>query len=116
MTALYPGRASRFELSAPVSFWWSHEKGIAHFGKGVTKNISHSGILVTANDCPPAGARIQINVRMPRLGSSSHVVELHGEGTVLRVEGDAADGSSNRAKEFAASVSFYPERVDISEQ
>lgn len=116
MKAFYLDRAKRFELAVPVTFWWESAKGPAKSGKGVTKNISNSGVLVTASKCPPPGVRIQLNVRMPRPEGKGYGMELHGEGTVVRVEGDATAGSGARPKGFAASVHFYPERIDPSEQ
>ncbi len=116
MTAFYLDRAKRFEVAVPVTFWWESPKGPTKSGKGVTKNISNSGVLVTASECPPSGVRIQLNVRMPRLGGKGYGMELHGEGTVVRVEGDATAGSGARPKGFAASVHFYPEHIDSPEQ
>ena len=116
MTAFYLDRAKRFEVVAPVTFLWSRAKGPAESGKGVTKNISKSGILVATKECPPPGARIQMTVRMPRAEDKGYGMELHGEGTVVRVETDASAGSGARPIGFAASVDFYPEPVTPSEQ
>lgn len=114
MAPFYLDRAKRFEISAPVTFWWSYDKAPAKSGKGITRNISKSGIMVTASECPPAGARIQMNVRIPQSEDRKYGMELHGEGTVVRVDEDAAAGSGAKPKRFAASVQFYPEPMEAS--
>lgn len=116
MTAQCLDRANRFEFSVPVSFWWSRAKGSTQSGKGTTRNISSSGVLVATNECPPVGVAVQLTVFMPRTASKSHAMELHGEGTVVRVESDVTSRSGGEPKGFAASVHFYPEHIDFSER
>ena len=116
MTGLYLDRPKRFELAVPATFWWSYAKGPAKSGKGVTNNISNSGVLVTTNECPPVGARIQMSVLMPRAEGKGYGMELHGEGMVVRVQEDTPAGSGAQSKGFAASVQFYPEPIDSSVQ
>lgn len=111
-----PRRAKRYEISVPVSYWWSASKGPIHSSLGETRNISDSGVLVAAaGECPPTGASIQVTVLLPRLREEGPGMNLHGEGTVVRVE-NADTPSSKPVKVFAASVHFYPERPDELEE
>lgn len=112
---LHLRRARRYEVSAPVSYWWAASKGPIHSSAGETLNISDSGVLVAASECPPMGASIQMTVLLPRLRDKGFGMKLHGEGMVVRVEnGDTP--LSAPAKAFAASVQFYPETSDQPEK
>lgn len=109
MVDLYLRQENRYQLTAPVSYWWSCSKGQIREGSGVTRNISQAGVLVVTNECPPAGTPIQIAVFLPRLQGEGHGMKLHGEGTVLRVEDAEASAAKKGAESFAAAVRFYPE-------
>ena len=108
-------RAKRFECAAPVAFWWPLANGVVQSGTGVTQNIGNSGVSVTATECPAAGTRIQMTVFLPRVKGNDYAMKLHGEGVVVRVESEKL-GSDLRPTGFAASVQFYPEPMDASEQ
>lgn len=108
-------RAKRFECAAPVAFWWPLAQGAVQSGMGVTQNIGNSGVMIAANECPPAGVHIQMTVFLPRFEGSGYAMKLHGEGVVTRVESETLD-SDERPIGFAASVQFYPEPMDASEQ
>ena len=57
---------------------------------------------------PPVGARVQLEIILPKLVDTGSGMHLHGEGVVLRSErGDAANCG------FAASAQFYPKSADI---
>lgn len=108
-------RGKRFECAAPVEYWWPVAEGVVKSGMGVTRNIGNSGVLIAASECPPAGVHIQMTVFLPRSEGSGYAMKLHGEGLVVRIENDALD-PDERPIGFAASVQFYPEPMDASEQ
>ncbi len=107
--------SKRYQLAAPVNFWWLSPDGSIRASQGMTRDISSSGVLVVTSDCPPSGTRIQMTVLLPRRDGSGHGMELHGEGTVIRLEESANPRQQKRRSEFAASVHFYPEIPDDSE-
>jgi len=116
MADLYLRHANRYEVAAPVSYWWSSPKGPIHSGKGETRNLSHSGVLVATGECPPIGASIQMTILLPRIRGSGIGMKLHGEGVVVRVEDSATTVASKPAGAFAATVQFYPETSEKSQQ
>ncbi len=59
-----------------------------------------------ATTLPPAGARLQLGILLPKLHDSGPGVRLCGEGVVLRCLGGGESAG------FAASVQFYPEPPD----
>jgi hypothetical protein len=115
MTDLEMRRAKRYGLTAPVDFWWPSTEGSVQASRGVTKNISSCGLLVVANQCPSAGSPIQLTVFLPRRHGGGLQLELHGEGTVVRVERNSTTPRGELQSGFAASVQFYPELPDASE-
>ena len=108
-------RAKRFECAAPVAFWWPLAQEAVQSGMGVTQNIGNSGVLIVTDECPPTGVHIQMTVYLPQIEGSGYAMKLHGEGIVVRVESETSD-SNERPTGFAASVQFYPEPLDASEQ
>jgi hypothetical protein len=108
-------RAKRYGVAAPVDFWWPSIEGSIQASRGVTKNISSAGLLVVANQCPPVGSRIQLTVLLSRHRGGGLPLELHGEGTVVRVECDRTTPRGELESGFAAAVQFYPELPDASE-
>ena len=108
-------RTKRFECSAPVAFWWPLGQGVVQSGLGVTRNISNSGVLIEASECPAVGTPIQMMVFLPRIEGNGYRMKLNGEGVVVRVEGEET-GLDQGLTRFAASVQFYQEPVDGSEQ
>ncbi len=99
--------ARRYPLAAPVAFWWPTSQGWVRAGLGTTRDISSDGVMVTARECPPVGARIQLTVLFPRREASGHAVKLHGEGVVVRVQSYESMPLSEQASGFAASVQLY---------
>lgn len=116
MTALQLQRARRFELSAPATFWWMAGEGSLRSSIGVTKDISNSGVLIAASECPPVGAAIQVAVLLPRSEGRGYGMKLQGEGVVVRVDDTRSANFAERPFVFAASVQFYPEQLEASEQ
>lgn len=97
-------KAKRYRLSAPALFLWAPLDGKAKSGHGVTRDINTSGVFVQTDSLPPVGARVQMEVVLPKLADASPGMRLQGEGVVLRCEnGDVTK------RGFAASAQFYPE-------
>jgi hypothetical protein len=100
---------NRYRLTAPVFFSWAPQNGTPESGGGITRDVSATGIYVCADETPPVGALIQMDIQLPNLAGGGPGTHLTGEGVVLRVDprsnkmADASNGG------FAASVQFYPE-------
>jgi hypothetical protein len=106
-TAIELRRAKRYGLSVPALFTWAPQKGKPRNGKGVTRDINALGVYVQTNSLPPVGARVQMEIVLPKLAGSSPGMHLQGEGIVLRCESGEAT-----KRGFAASALFYPEATE----
>jgi hypothetical protein len=104
-------RTTRYLLAVPVSFWWLEADEPELSGQGITQNISCEGVLVTAETCPPAGARIELELLLPGGVALDRGMELHGEGVVVRVLRRNEFVGAAPMNEFAAAVNFYPEKA-----
>jgi hypothetical protein len=102
MTDFVVRRAKRQPLVAVVDFWWLNPNGTVEGSHGVTHDVSSSGVLIEASECPPIGSHIQLTILIKRMSNSQGLLELHGEGTVVRI--------ARKSSAFAASVQFYSER------
>ena len=81
----------------------------------MTLDISGSSVMVIAEKCPPKGARIQMTILVTRPNGSDCSLELHGEGIVVRIQRRNSTRPSQRLSGFAASVHFYSESSNDSE-
>ena len=108
-------RAKRYRLVAPSDYWWLGQGMSIKAGRGMTQNISNIGAMITSDECPPLGSRIEVTVFIPRRPDSRDQLKLHGEGFVVRVEENTMVCQSD-AKGFAASVQFYPEPLGNAEE
>lgn len=100
-------RAKRYHLSAPALFMWAPKDGKPRNGKGVTRDINALGVYVQTDSLPPVGARVQMEIVLPKLADSRPGMHLQGEGIVLRCESGEAT-----KRGFAASALFYPEATE----
>jgi hypothetical protein len=100
-------KAKRYQLNAPVSFMWAPLDGRPQTGRGMTRDINTFGIYISTDALPPVGARIQIEITLPKLLNPGPGMHLHGEGVVLRCE----RGTTAR-RGFAASAQLYPQSAD----
>ena len=105
--AIEQRRSIRYQLSVPALFLWAPKDGKPRSGKGVTRDINTLGIYVQTDALPPVGARVQMEIVIPRLADSSPGMHLQGEGIVLRCDNGEATGHG-----FAASALFYPEATE----
>jgi PilZ domain len=115
MTELDLRRATRYQLVAVVDFWWLNLNGSVQGSHGITHDISSNGVLIEANECPPIGVHIQMTILIPRMSDSGSSLELHGEGTVVRIERCAKLQLAQKSSAFAASVQFHSESPSESE-
>ncbi|MGB7266771.1 MAG: hypothetical protein WBC92_14740 [Terracidiphilus sp.] len=104
-------KTKRYRLSAPVLFMCAPQDGKSQSGKGVTHDINALGVYVLTDMLPPVGARIQLDILLPKLEDSGFGMSLAGEGVVLRVDPRGSRGLDTSKAGFAASVLFYPEET-----
>lgn len=97
-------KSRRYRVAAPVFFLWEGPGGLLQEAKGTVRDISDRGIFLAADVAPRSGAHLDVDVHLPspRMGAGS--VQLHGEGTVVRLDCEAES-----VKGFAASVTFQAE-------
>ncbi|MHB8485876.1 MAG: hypothetical protein ACYDCM_09115, partial [Candidatus Acidiferrales bacterium] len=53
---------TRFDLSAPVTYFWKEQGSIRRAGRGTTRDVSECGLFVVTDSFPPAGAVIEFEV------------------------------------------------------
>jgi hypothetical protein len=109
-------RATRYDITSGVAYWWLSEEGSVRAGEGVTRNISCSGVLIEAGECPPLGVSVQLTVYLPRARGGGLGSKLIGEGVVARIAGSEAEARFDETGRFAASVHFLLEHIDVGEQ
>jgi hypothetical protein len=97
-------KSKRYRLLAPVSFLWERPDGLLQEGKGTIRDISDRGVFITGDLVPQRGAHLDLEVYLPSLEAGGGAVQLHGEGTVIRV--DRGEGITMG---FAAAVAFQTE-------
>jgi hypothetical protein len=101
-------KATRYKVGAPALFMWAPQDGKPQSGQGVTRDITTMGVYVMTDALPPVGARVQLDIVLPKLTDTGSGMHLHGEGVVLRSE----RGDSTKSG-FAATAQFYPETADM---
>ena len=101
-------KQKRYKLSAPVLFMSALHDGEPQSGRGITRDINTFGVYVITDALPPVGARVQMEIALPKLTDTGSGMQLTCEGVVLRCESDDAT-----KRGFAASAQFYPETADV---
>jgi hypothetical protein len=82
----------RYPFHVPVSFLWTDENGVQQEGKGDTRDVSVSGVFVSAVACPPEGASVSLNILLSSDPQAARSLRLQAEAQVLRVvQGDQGD-------------------------
>src|SRR5271154_2256429 len=94
-------KSKRYQIQAPASFLWERPDGLLQKGNGAIRDISDTGFFVNAAVVPQAGVHLDVDVYLPSSEAGGGAVQLHGEGTVVRVEREAES-----TKGFAAAVAF----------
>jgi hypothetical protein len=97
-------KSRRYRLLAPVSFLWIRPDGQLQEGIGTIRDISDRGVFANGELLPQRGAHIELEVYLPSLDAGGAALQLHGEGTVVRV-----DRKEKGTKGFAATVAFQTE-------
>jgi len=114
MTELERRYTRRYKLTNPVDYWWPAPGGTVQASRGLTLDISGNGVMIIARKCPPKGVRIQTTIHIARHNDSDCPLELHGEGIVVRIEPGKANKPGQRQRGFAASMHFYSELSNVS--
>jgi hypothetical protein len=107
-SAIEQRKAIRYQLRSPVLFMWAPQNGKPRSGRGVTRDINTFGVYVETDAIPPVGARVQMEIVLPKVAESSNRMQLHGEGVVLRCDRGRAHQCG-----FAASAQVHPETADV---
>jgi len=97
-------KSRRYRPSAPACFSWEGWDGLLKEGKGTIRDISDRGVFVLGEVAPPVGAHLDVDVYLPSLKTGGGAAELHGEGTVVRV-----DRQAEGIRGFAAVMAFRTE-------
>jgi hypothetical protein len=79
-------RQIRYPLRAPVTFHWIGRDGVAHEGKGNSRDISEGGAYIVTRSSPPAGAEILLEIRFPYLPELDRFHRIEMDGRVVRVD------------------------------
>ena len=106
--------SNRYRFNAPVIFRWALQDWPTGSSIGVTRDISTSGVYVVTTALPPVGAKVQMEILLPRLVQAGQGIHLTGEGVVLRSEPCGSKSKSEGG--FAAAVHFFPEPSEWSLQ
>ena len=77
---------NRYRLAIPVNFSWADERGLPQSAKGITQDISASGVFVLARTPPPVGFPVHLEIVLPPLQGQTPAMRLLADGRVLRVE------------------------------
>lgn len=81
-------KPKRHPLRVPVFFTWRGERRSLLRGKGMTRDVSASGVYVFSDAAPPVNAVLQIEIVLPR-PSGNGDTRIRGKLVVLRIDGTA---------------------------
>jgi hypothetical protein len=79
-------RQIRYPLRAPVSFHWIGRDGVAHEGKGNSRDISESGAYIVTRNSPPMNTDVMLEIRFPYLPELDRFHRIEMDGRVVRVD------------------------------
>ena len=71
-----------------MAFFWKNQGGSRHDGEGFTRDISEGGMFVFADNPPPVGTIVRMDVFFPPFESGS-ALQVKAKCEVLRVESSA---------------------------
>jgi hypothetical protein len=74
----------RFQIALSVLFRWADS--VEHYDGGFCVNIGQGGMFVLADQTPPAGVEVQVELVLPPFGSVQRPTRFHCIGRVSRVE------------------------------
>jgi hypothetical protein len=101
-------KQKRYILNVPVLFLWALHDREPQSGRGITRDINTFGVHVITDAVPPVGARVQMEIALPKVSETGCGMQLTCEGVVLRRE---SDDPANRS--VAASAQLYPETAGV---
>ena len=78
----------RFPLAVELEYAVAPFRGIPRLGRGLTVNLSASGVLFRAEQPVPVGRRIRFTMAWPVLLGQDLGLRLVGHGRTVRAEGD----------------------------
>ena len=102
----------RYQLSAPALFMWASQDEEPQSGRGVTRDINTVGVYVLTHVSPPVGARVQMEIVLPKLTVPGFGMHLQGEGVVLRVVAPDVKSGAAAVGGFAASMQFHTDSTE----
>ena len=94
-------RAQRFELRIPLRYRVS---GGSQWCRGVTKNISYSGVLFRGEDLAEPGTPVEMRLVLPNEMMKQRAAEVVCRGTVTR---SRRPGSNGDVPIVATKISYY---------
>ena len=77
---------NRYRLEVPVIFSWEDAEKIRQQDVGLTRDISLIGAYVFTSSPPPLEANLKLKAFLPPVRSAAQLLQLHGQGRVVRVE------------------------------
>jgi PilZ domain len=89
----------RFQIVLPVLFRWADTE--KHHEAGQSENISKDGISVLTKNCPPLGAKVEVEFSLPISDLIRQTIRIRYVGHVCRVE------SSFQPKSFALAGQWW---------
>jgi hypothetical protein len=92
-------RCSRYHLRLPVLFSWTDKS--RQQGAGFTRDIGVDGVFIFAEECPPTGTTIDVELVLPLPKDSSRELRLRCIGKVIRVDANYPQGHG-----FAVTADF----------
>jgi hypothetical protein len=78
--------AIRYAVRLHVAFRWTDGRGLRRQAEGQTRDLSPKGAYVLAANCPPCGAKVQIEIELSTAEQELRTLRLGAECSVLRVE------------------------------
>jgi hypothetical protein len=103
--------AKRYRMNTAVIFHWKGPDNKRFQGEGATRDLSAEGAFVLTATCPPANARVHMEVILP-LSDGMSKAQTSADMTVLRVdhdsEGSTRSGFSAAGKGFLLSTLSDP--------
>lgn len=103
MNPAKPSRRSgeRYKIAAPVSFKWRTEHGDWREGRGVTRDMSGSGLFILAYPVPVPDSPIMVVVEIQSVAPQGKPIAFQGHGRVVRIQPEQGQPIG-----FAAAVVF----------
>lgn len=108
-------RQKRYELEAPVSFFWKDAGGNRRRGHGFLRDVSEKGVFVWTHESPPLGTKVQFEILFKSAISASGL-RMQARGEIVRVE---RSQQVEQGGGFAASTKtlrMHSNKVDVVQE